>query len=283
MYNYEIIVTVNFLFYPQQRKLVYLIQVALLKTNSYEIFNNNVAPRSCHHGYNSYLSIKLYPTVHCRRIFYLLYLLLYHSYTKRKKLSKGYTHKSISKYTPIQIIANQEETKIDSLFCKKSHKRKSVKPTVLLADSNIDFRSYLETRLSDHFIVKSFGNGLEALTYIKEEYPDIVVCDTMLHGMYGNELSSRLKTSCETSIIPIILYGSYLNGRQRNTRETSLADVFINTPFHIEDLKIEMNVLIKNSRFLRKSFLQKVFGEQFLKIEEEEDTLSEKITYLSTL
>ena len=37
-----------------------------------------------------------------------------------------------------------------------------------------------------------------------------------------------------------------------------------------------MNVLIKNSRFLRKSFLQKVFGEQFLKIEEEEDTLSEK-------
>ena len=195
---------------------------------------------------------------------------------KEKNLSKGYTHKSISKYTPIQIIANQEETKIDSLFCKKSHKRKSVKPTVLLADSNIDFRSYLETRLSDHFIVKSFGNGLEALTYIKEEYPDIVVCDTMLHGMYGNELSSRLKTSCETSIIPIILYGSYLNGRQRNTRETSLADVFINTPFHIEDLKIEMNVLIKNSRFLRKSFLQKVFGEQFLKIEEEEDTLSEK-------
>ena len=43
-----------------------------------------------------------------------------------------------------------------------------------------------------------------------------------------------------------------------------------------EDLKIEKNVLIKNSRFLRKSFLQKVFGEQFLKIEEEEDTLSEK-------
>ena len=186
---------------------------------------------------------------------------------KEKNLSKGYTHKSISKYTPIQIIANQEETKIDSLFCKKSHKRKSVKPTVLLADSNIDFRSYLETRLSDHFIVKSFGNGLEALTYIKEEYPDIVVCDTMLHGMYGNELSSRLKTSCETSIIPIILYGSYLNGRQRNTRETSLADVFINTPFHIEDLKIEMNVLIKNSRFLRKSFLQKVFGKQFLEVE----------------
>lgn len=200
---------------------------------------------------------------------------------KEKKLLKEYTHKSISEYTPIQIIANHEEKKIDYVFCKKSHKRKSVKPTVLLADSNIDFRSYLETRLSDHFIVKSFGNGPEALTYIKEEYPDIVICDTMLHGMYGNELSSRLKTSCETSIIPIILYGSYLNGRQRNTRETSLADVFINTPFHIEDLKIEMNVLIKNSRFLRKSFLQKIFGEQFLEIEEEEALSENNYTFIN--
>ena len=62
--------------------------VHIAGANSYEIFNNNVAPRSCHHGYNSYLSIKLYPTVHCRRIFYLLYLLLYHSYTKRKKSFK---------------------------------------------------------------------------------------------------------------------------------------------------------------------------------------------------
>ena len=181
-----------------------------------------------------------------------------------------YTHKSMSEYTPIQFTTNQEEKKIDSIFCKETHKRKSVKPTVLLADSNADFRAYLETRLSENFIVKSFSNGSEALTYIREEYPDIVICDMMLHGMYGNELSSRLKTSGETSIIPIILYGSYPDSRLHNTRENSLADVFLHTPFHIEDLKIEMNVLIKNSRFLRKSFLQKIFGEQFLKVKENE-------------
>lgn len=181
-----------------------------------------------------------------------------------------YTHKSMSEYTPIQFTISQEEKKIDSLFCKETYKRKSAKPTVVLADSNADFRSYLETCLSEHFTVKSFGNGPEALTYIREEYPDIVICDMMLHGMYGNELSSRLKTSGETSIIPIILYGSYLDDKHRNTREASLADVFLHTPFHVEELKIEMNVLIKNSRFLRKSFLQKIFGEQFLKVKENE-------------
>lgn len=95
--------------------------------------------------------------------------------------------------------------------------------------------------------MKSFGNGSEALECIKEKYPDLVICDLMLHGMYGYELSSRLKTSGETSVIPIILYGSRIDIGQRNKRESSLADIFLYVPFHIEDLKIEMNVLIKTT------------------------------------
>lgn len=177
---------------------------------------------------------------------------------------------SVSKHTAIQIAANPAEEKIDTLFGKDSQKRNSAKPVVVLADSNKEFRLYLEERLSKDYIVKSFGNGTDALECIKEEYPDLVICDIMLHGMYGNELSSRLKTSGETSVIPIILYGSRIDIGQRSKRESSLADIFLYMPFHIEDLKIEMNVLIKNNRFLRKSFLQKIFGKQFLEVEAEE-------------
>lgn len=177
---------------------------------------------------------------------------------------------SVSKHTAIQIATNPAEEKIDTLFGKDSQKRNSAKPVVVLADSNKEFRLYLEERLSKDYIVKSFGNGTDALECIKEEYPDLVICDIMLHGMYGNELSSRLKTSGETSVIPIILYGSRIDIGQRSKRESSLADIFLYMPFHIEDLKIEMNVLIKNNRFLRKSFLQKIFGKQFLEVEAEE-------------
>ena len=66
--------------------------------------------------------------------------------------------------------------------------------------------------------MKSFGNGSEALECIKEKYPDLVICDLMLHGMYGYELSSRLKTSGETSVIPIILYGSRIDIGQRKQK-----------------------------------------------------------------
>ena len=189
--------------------------------------------------------------------------------------------KSTPQNTCIQIAANPVEEKIDALFRKDSQKRNSVKPAIVLADSNEEFRLYLEERLSENFNVKSFGNGPEALECIKEEYPDLVICDLMLHGMYGNELSSRLKTSGETSVIPIILYGSRIDIGQRNKRESSLADIFLYMPFHIEDLKIEMNVLIKNNRFLRRSFLQKVFGKQFLEGEEgrEEDKVLDESNY----
>lgn len=41
----------------------------------------------------------------------------------------------------------------------------------------------------------------------------------------------------------------------------------MHTPFHVEDLKIEIAVLIRNSRLLRKAFLHKVFGEHFLQVQ----------------
>ena len=53
-------------------------------------------------------------------------------------------------------------------------------------------------------------------------------------------------------------------------RNASLADTFLYMPFNIENLKIEKSVLIKNYRFLRKSFLQKIFGEKFLETDIEE-------------
>lgn len=176
-------------------------------------------------------------------------------------------HEKLSEHTTPHLIQNQEEENMSVLFHETSSKRESTKPIVILADSNTEFRTYLEECLSDDFEVKSFNNGLKAFACIKEEHPDLVICDVMLHGMQGNELSSRLKTSGETSIIPIILYGSHIDMNQRNKREASLADTFLFMPFNIEDLKTEMSVLIKNSRFLRKAFLQKVFGEQFLETE----------------
>ena len=186
-----------------------------------------------------------------------------------------------SNHSPLCFTNHTEIEKIDRLLVKAPCKRNSHKPTVVLADSNDDFRSYLTSCLTEEFTIKSFRDGVEAMTCIKNEYPDLVICDTELQNMDGVELSSRLKTSGDTSIIPIILYGSHIDIDRRYKRETSLADTFLYIPFHIEDLKIEITVLIRNSRFLRKAFLQQIFGEQFIRIQTTKNLDNANCTFIN--
>lgn len=145
-----------------------------------------------------------------------------------------------------------------------SKKKNMDRPLVILADNDKGFKDYLEKRLSECFVVRSFDDGQEALEVICEEYPDLVICDIMLKGMSGEELSSKLKTSRDTSFIPVILMGAHIDVKRREKRCSSQAALFVCKPFNLEDLKVEISILINNSRFLRKTFLQKVFGEDFL-------------------
>lgn len=145
-----------------------------------------------------------------------------------------------------------------------SKKKNMDRPLVILADNDKGFKDYLEKRLSECFVVRSFDDGQEALEVICEEYPDLVICDIMLKGMSGEELSSKLKTSRDTSFIPVILMGAHIDVKRREKRCSSQADLFVCKPFNLEDLKVEISILINNSRFLRKTFLQKIFGEDFL-------------------
>ena len=108
-------------------------------------------------------------------------LINHSSHTIALKFHSKDSPENVHQHTAIQIESNPAEERTDTLFGKDSQKRNSTKPLVVLADSNKEFRLYLEERLSKDFIVKSFENGLDALECIKEEYPDLVICDIMLH------------------------------------------------------------------------------------------------------
>lgn len=167
-------------------------------------------------------------------------------------------------YTSLNIPDTFQVNESEIAFHGLSKKKNMDRPLVILADNDKGFRDYLEKRLSECFVVRSFDDGQEALEVICEEYPDLVICDIMLKGMSGEELSSKLKTSRDTSFIPVILMGSHIDVKRREKRCSSQADLFVCKPFNMEDLKVEISILINNSRFLRKTFLQKVFGKDFL-------------------
>lgn len=167
------------------------------------------------------------------------------------------------------------------VYLRPPFKKKSVdKPVVVLVDSDEKFSRYLAKCLSDDFNIITFSNGSEALKSIHDEHPDLVLCDVLANGMGGDELSSKLKASKDTSFIPVILLGSPLDVGKRMKRGYSLADIFMYKPINIEDLKIEISVQITNSYLLRKSFLQKVFGEDFLVRRMEESQQENNLKFL---
>lgn len=183
-------------------------------------------------------------------------------------------------YTPQNVPDTFRVDEAENAFYGFSKKKSMDKPLVILADNDKGFRDYLEERLSEYFVVRGFGDGREALEAIRVEYPDLVICDIMLHGMGGEELSSKLKASSDTTFIPVILLGSHIDVGRREKRYSSLADLFVCKPFNLEDFKVEISVLINNSRFLRRAFLQKVFGKDFLAKSIENSRQDANLTFL---
>jgi signal transduction histidine kinase len=64
---------------------------------------------------------------------------------------------------------------------------------VLLADDNVDMRSYVQQILADHFIVEAVADGAAALAVARERPPDLVLSDVMMPVMDGIALTRALR------------------------------------------------------------------------------------------
>jgi len=104
----------------------------------------------------------------------------------------------------LSICPNDGDTR-DKLVAQAFHKIKKTK-TVLVVDDHPQIIRILEKRLSHLNInVKSACDGVDALTKIKKNIPDLIILDIMLPKMNGYELMGRLKENAQTVSIPIII------------------------------------------------------------------------------
>lgn len=124
------------------------------------------------------------------------------------------------------------------------------KALLLLAEDDSDMRNYLKYSLSIEYNVICVDDGDKALTMVKEKNPDIIISDIMMPMMNGDELCRTLKSSMDTSHIPIILLTAY--GEKENIIRglEAGANDYIVKPFDLSVLKVR----IKNILFNRQQF-----------------------------
>ncbi|MCO6478054.1 MAG: response regulator [Phaeodactylibacter sp.] len=127
-------------------------------------------------------------------------------------------------------------------------------PELLIIEDNEDIRSYLRQIFADQYRCKEASNGKEGWELAMQRQPALIISDIMMPEMDGITLCKKLKTTLETSHIPIVL----LTARtslvfQAEGLETG-ADDYINKPFNPRLLKLRVANLIASRKRLREKF-----------------------------
>jgi two-component system response regulator MprA len=122
--------------------------------------------------------------------------------------------------------------------------------SVLLADDDSRLRQFLELELREEgYAVRSCGDGIGALTEIRQQPPDLLILDWMLPDLSGVEVCQRLRSTGLQ--LPVLM----LTGRDAVADRVQAldagADDYLVKPFSIEELLARLRALARRSSTAR--------------------------------
>ncbi len=144
---------------------------------------------------------------------------------------------------------------------------------ILVIDDNHDIREFLQEKLEPYFQIITAEDGIAGIKRGGEEDPDLIICDVMMPGMNGFELTSRLKSNFETCHIPIILLTAYMSDEHNTEGVKSGADAYISKPFSLKHLMLQINKLLEKREAVQRHYSVAPAKESALISAEVDDTM----------
>jgi DNA-binding response OmpR family regulator len=126
--------------------------------------------------------------------------------------------------------------------------------TILLIDDNTELRNFVKGRLQSQYNIVEAQDGVTGLHLASEVVPDVIICDVMLPGKDGFEVSKALKSDLRTSHIPVIILTAKASIEQKITGVQTGADEYITKPFVFEYLNERIKSLIRNRELLKEHY-----------------------------
>jgi signal transduction histidine kinase/DNA-binding response OmpR family regulator/ligand-binding sensor domain-containing protein len=154
-----------------------------------------------------------------------------------------------------ETLPSQTETQERTL-----PKPTSSKMRLLVVEDNEDLRNFMFAALHDEFEVSTANDGKTAWETILKQIPDIVVSDVMMPRMDGFELCRLIKSTYETSHIPVVLLTA-LAGKAEQLHGLGLgADNYLTKPFDMALVTQRIRSIIQNRKAVREKAF-KLIGE----------------------
>ena len=125
---------------------------------------------------------------------------------------------------------------------------------LLIIEDDNDVREFLKEEFKPYFEVVTEADGLSGLERARTYDADLIICDVLMPGLTGFEVTRKLKNDFDTSHIPIILLTAMSSAENHLKGVESGADAYITKPFSPKLLLARAFQLIKQREKLRKKF-----------------------------
>ena len=174
---------------------------------------------------------------------------------------KSISGKSVAKNASSEISITSSDIKYVS---QQTESETEIQPSkemkVLIVEDNDDLLNFMKATLSNDFKVFTAVDGKKAWEFISEQIPDLVVSDIMMPKMDGFELCKIMKSTYETSHIPIVLLTA-LSERTDQLHGLGLgADDYLTKPFDMNLLIQRIKSIIRNREVVRLKALNQIKG-----------------------
>lgn len=156
------------------------------------------------------------------------------------------------KIEEIEVVEELDNSKLTS---NSTGATSLSKLKVLIAEDNLDLRSFLVSSFNKLYTIFEANNGIEGLEIIEKENIDIIISDIMMPEMDGLEFCDKVKNNNTYSHLPFILLSAKTDTPTKIEGLKIGADVYLEKPFSIEQLKAQINSIIENRTKLRDCFM----------------------------
>jgi DNA-binding response OmpR family regulator/two-component sensor histidine kinase len=130
----------------------------------------------------------------------------------------------------------------------------SAQNIVLVIEDNDDIRNFLRLTLEPSYRVFDAVDGEAGIEKATEIIPDVIICDVMMPGKDGFEVTKTLKKQEKTSHVPIILLTAKAGVENRIAGLETGADAYVPKPFSSEELHARVKNLINGRKKLKEKF-----------------------------
>ena len=129
-----------------------------------------------------------------------------------------------------------------------------MRPTLLVVDDEIEMLWFIGEIFSGDFNVVTLQDPERVEQVMNEVYPNVIICDVMMPGISGIELTKRIKAVKETAHIPIIIVSGRHEMEEQMAALSAGAEMYITKPFNAEYLRISVGQVMERKEVLKNYF-----------------------------